>query len=129
MRRERRRRGTTEAGRGWHRSYRSVTDKRKPKLMTTSGEESQDWKDTIADWVGARWQWLIGAVLLLFAFNNLAGLVVGITGLIAFANSIVGRVLRARRVVQQVQQIVTNPDDSREEAAPKRPTAPPDHHP
>ncbi|MEE2905751.1 MAG: hypothetical protein VX801_05070 [Gemmatimonadota bacterium] len=129
MRRGRRHRGTTEAGRGWCRSYRSALDEREPKLITTSGEESQDWKETIADWVGARWQWLIGAVLLLFAFNNLAGLVVGITGLIAFANSIVGRVLRARRVVQQVQQIVTNPDDSREEAGPKRPTARPDHRP
>ena len=108
---------------------RQDADEPEPKLMTTSGEESQDWKETIADWVGARWQWLVGAVLLLFAFNNLAGLVVGITGLIAFANSIVGRVLRARRVVQQVQQIVIDPDDSREEAGPKRPTSRPDHRP
>jgi hypothetical protein len=65
-----------------------------------------NWKETLVDWVGARWRWLIVAVVLLFAFNNLVGLVVGITGLIAFANSVVGRVLRARRVVQQVQQIV-----------------------
>jgi len=98
-------------------------------IMTISGEESQDWKETLADWVGARWRWLIVAVVLLFAFNNLAGLVVGITGLIAFANSVAGRVLRARRVVQQVQQIVTNPDDLREEAEPKRPVARPDHRP
>jgi len=97
--------------------------------MTISGEESQDWKGTLVDWVGARWRWLIVAVVLLFAFNNLVGLVVGITGLIAFANSVVGRVLRARNVVQQVQQIVTNPDDRREEAGPKRPVSRPDHRP
>ncbi len=97
--------------------------------MTISGEESQDWKETLVDWVGARWRWLIVAVVLLFAFNNLVGLVVGITGLIAFANSVVGRVLRARNVVQQVQQIVTNPDDLREEAGPKRPVSRPDHRP
>ena len=102
---------------------------REPKIMTISGEESQDWKETLVDWVGARWRWLIVAVVLLFAFNNLVGLVVGITGLIAFANSVVGRVLRARRVVQQVQQIVTNPDDLREEAGPKRPVSRPDHRP
>jgi hypothetical protein len=100
-----------------------------PQIMTISGEASRDWKETLVDWVGARWRWLIVAVLLLFAFNNLVGLVVGITGLIAFANSVVGRVLKARRVVQQVQQIVTNPDGLREEAEPKRPIARPDHRP
>ena len=94
--------------------------------MTISGEESRDWKGKLGDWIGARWRWLIVAVLLLFAFNNLAGLVVGITGLIAFANRIAGRVLSARRVVQQVQQIVTNPGDLREEVGPKRHIAPPD---
>ncbi len=72
---------------------------------------------------------MIVAVVLLFAFNNLAGLVVGITGLIAFANRVVGRVLRARRVVQQVQQIVTNPDDLREEVGPQPRIAPPDQRP
>jgi hypothetical protein len=79
------------------------------------------------DWVEARWRWLIVAVLLLFALNNLVGLVVGSMGLIAFVNGIVGRVLRARRVVQQVQQIVTSPDDPREEVGPKRLINPPDH--
>jgi hypothetical protein len=53
---------------------------------------------------------LILAVLLLFAFNNLAGLAVGIMGLMAFANRVAGRVLAARRVVQQVQEIVADPD-------------------
>ena len=84
--------------------------------MTSSGEGSRDWTDALTDWVGARWRWLVVAALLLFAFNNLAGLVVGITGLIAFANRVAGRVLKARRVVQQVQQIVTDPDDAGEEA-------------
>ena len=97
--------------------------------MTTSGEESRDWKEILMDWVGARWRWLIVAVVLLFAFNNLVGSIVGIMGLIAFVNRVVGRVLRARRVVQQVQQIVTNPDDLREEVGPKRHIAPPDHRP
>jgi len=36
-------------------------------------------------------------------------------GLIAFANRIAGRLLGARRVVQQVQQIVGDPDDRGEE--------------
>ena len=75
-----------------------------------SGEGSRDWKTTLADRLEARWRWLILAVLLLFAFNNLAGLVVGFMGLIAFANRVAGRVLAARRVVQQVQEIVTDPD-------------------
>ena len=97
--------------------------------MTISGEESRDWKEILMDWVGARWRWLIVAVVLLFAFNTLVGSIVGIMGLIAFVNRVVGRVLRARRVVQQVQQIVTNPDDLREEVGPKRHIAPPDHRP
>ena len=86
-----------------------------PKTMTISGEESRDWKESLVDWVEARWRWLIVAVLLLFAFNNLVGLVVGSLGLIAFANRITGRVLSARRVVRQVQQIVSDPDDRGED--------------
>ena len=97
--------------------------------MTISGEESRDWKEILVDWVEARWRWLIVAVVLLFAFNNLVGSVVGIMGLIAFVNRVVGRALRARKVIQQVQQIVTNPDDLREEVEPKRHIAQPDHHP
>ena len=97
--------------------------------MTTSGEESRDWKAILVEWVEARWRWLIVAVVLLFALNNFVGLVVGAMGLIAFANRVVGRLLRARRVVQQVQQIVTNPNDPREEVGPKRHIADPDHHP
>ena len=81
------------------------------------------------DWVAARWRWLIVAVVLLFAFNNFVGFVVGGMGLMAFVNGVVGRVLRARRVVQQVQQIVTNPDDLREEVRAKGHIEPPDHRP
>ena len=67
--------------------------------MTISGEESRDWKEILVDWVEARWRWLIVAVVLLFAFNNLVGSVVGIMGLIAFVNRVVGRALRARKVI------------------------------
>ena len=97
--------------------------------MTTSGAESRDWKETLANWVAARWRWLVVAVLLLFALNNLVGLVVGFLGLITFANRIAGRVLSARRVVQQVQQIVSDPDDHRDEVGPERQIAPPHHRP
>jgi hypothetical protein len=102
-------------------------DGRETKIMIISDEESQDWKETLLDWVGARWRWLIAAVVVLFVLNNVVGVVVGITGVIAFGNSVAGRVLRARRVVQQVQQLVTNPDDFGEEAGPKRPVARPDY--
>ena len=97
--------------------------------MTISGQDARDWKGKLGDWIGARWRWLIVAVLLLFAFNNLVGLVVGSLGLIAFANRIAGRLVSARRVVQQVQQIVTNPDGLREEVGPEGHIAPPDHCP
>jgi len=86
--------------------------------MTISGEESRDWKEIAADWAAGRWRWWIAAVLLLFVLNNFVGSVVGIMGFIALGNRVVGRVLRAKRVVQQVQQIVTNPEDPREEAGP-----------
>ncbi len=79
--------------------------------MTISGEESRDWMEILVDWVEARWRWLIVAVLLLFAFNNLVGLVVGSLGLIAFANRFAGRVLSAQKVAQQVQEIVSDRED------------------
>ncbi len=78
------------------------------------------------DWLEGRWRWLLLAVVLIFGFNNLAGLVAGSLGLIAFANRIAGRVLSARRVVEQVQQIVGNTDDVRVE---ERHIPPPDHQP
>ncbi|MCH7857455.1 MAG: hypothetical protein IIB37_11945 [Gemmatimonadetes bacterium] len=83
--------------------------------MTISGQDARDSKAKLGDRIGARWRWLIVAVLLLFVFNNLVGLVVGSLGLIAFANRIAGRVLSARRVVQQVQQIMSDPDDPGED--------------
>ena len=84
-----------------------------PETMAVSSEESPDWNEALMGWVGARWRWIVVAVALIFAFNNLVGFVVGFMGLIAFANGVLGRVLRARRMLQQVQQIVTNPDDLR----------------
>ena len=94
---------------------RGLSSGSEPKTMTISGQDARDWKGKLGHWIGARWRWLIVAALLLFAFNNLVGLVVGSLGLIAFANRIAGRVLSARRVVQQVQQIVSDPDDRGEE--------------
>jgi hypothetical protein len=93
--------------------------------MTISGEESRDWGEILMDWVAAQWRWLLAAAVVLFALNNFVGFVVGGIGLMAFLNGLIGRVLRARRVVQQIQQIVTDPDDVREEAGPKRHIDPP----
>ena len=84
---------------------------RSPTIMTIPSTESRDWQDTAMDWVAARWRWLVAAVVLLFALNNFLGFVVGGMGFLAFANRVVGRVLKAQRVVQQVQQIVASPDD------------------
>ena len=90
--------------------------------MTIPGEESrenhEDWPEILTGWVVARWRWLVAGVVLLFALNNLVGSVVGIMGLLALGNRVVGRVLRARRAVQQVQQIVTNVDEARKEVGP-----------
>ena len=83
--------------------------------MTISSQDVRDWKGKLGDWTGARWRWLVVAVLLLFALNNFVGLVVGSLGMLAFANRIAGRVLSARRVLRQVQQIVSDPDDGGEE--------------
>lgn len=79
--------------------------------MTTSGQDTETWEGKLGAWLGARWRWLVVAVVLLFAFNKLVGIAVGSLGLIAVANRVAGRVLGARRVVQQVQQIVSDPDD------------------
>ncbi len=67
--------------------------------------------DWVMDWVAARWRWLLVAAIVLFAINNLVGFVVGAMGLLAFANGLIGRALKARRLVEQVQQIVAEPDD------------------
>jgi len=39
------------------------------------------------------------------------GFVVGAMGLLAFANGVIGRALKPRRLVEQVQQMVAEPDD------------------
>lgn len=107
-------RGTKAAGR----SHPHIQSEPKvgPKTMTISGQSSQDREGRLGAWVRARWQWLIVAVLLLFALNKLVGGVVGAVGLIVFANRLAGRLLAARRVVQQVHQVVSDPDDSGEES-------------
>ena len=83
--------------------------------MTVSGDVSRDWREILGDWVLARWRWLVVVVVLVFALNNLLGLVVGAVGLTALANGVAGRLLKARRVVQQARQIVADPDDLPEE--------------
>ena len=82
--------------------------------MTISDERSRDWKEDLVDWVGSQWRWILVIIVLLFAFNRLAGLAAGLMGLIALVNRVVGRAMKMRKVVEQVQQIVTEPDDSRE---------------
>ncbi len=79
--------------------------------MTSSDDESRDWKESLADWVWARWGWLALGVLVLFALNNFIGLVVGATGLIAFAHRLTGRLLKARQVVDQVRKVVADSGD------------------
>jgi hypothetical protein len=83
--------------------------------MTISGEKSRDWKETLVDWVGSQWRWIVAIIVLLFAFNRIAGLVAGLMGLVALINRVIGRAMKMRTVVEQVQQIVTNSDDLREE--------------
>jgi len=79
--------------------------------MTTPKETRRDWKETLDDRLWAQWRWLIALVVLVFVLNNLVGLMVGALGLIAFANRIAGRALRARRLAQQVRQIIADSPD------------------
>ena len=84
--------------------------------MTISDERPRDWKEDLVDWVGSQWRWILVVIVLLFTFNRLAGLAAGLMGLIALVNRIVGRAMKMRKVVEQVQQIVTEPDDLREKS-------------
>ena len=84
--------------------------------MTISDERPRDWKEDLVDWVGSQWRWILVVIVLLFAFNRLAGLAAGLMGLIALVNRIVSRAMKMRKVVEQVQQIVTEPDDLREKS-------------
>jgi len=79
--------------------------------MTTPKETRRDWKEALDDRLWAQWRWLIALVVLVFVLNNLVGLMVGALGLIAFANRIAGRALRARRLAQHVRQIVADSPD------------------
>jgi hypothetical protein len=78
------------------------------------GEAPRDWKESLADRIWAQWRWLIALVVLAFVLNNLAGLVVGVVGLTAFANRIAGRFLTAKRLVNQARQIIADPPDEQE---------------
>ena len=79
--------------------------------MTVPGETPRDWREALEDRVLARWRWLIVLVVFVFVLNNLAGFLVGIVGVLALANRIAGRVMNARRLAQQVRQIVADPSD------------------
>lgn len=83
--------------------------------MTAPDQESRDLGEKVGAWLGARWQWLVLVTVLLFALNNLVGIIVGAVGLILFANRIAGRLLAAQRVVQEVQQVAGDSDDRGEE--------------
>jgi hypothetical protein len=76
-----------------------------------SNDDPRSWKEALADRVWARWRWLLVAVLVLFALNNMAGFVAGAVGVIALANRAAARVLKARRVVEQVRRVVAEPAD------------------
>lgn len=80
--------------------------------MTTSSDESRDWKEALADRVWAQWRWLVVGIVLLFVLNNLAGVAAGALGLIAFASRVSGQLLKARRMAQEVRRIVTDSKDS-----------------
>ena len=79
--------------------------------MTIPSETPPGWREALEDGLWARWRWLVALVVLVFVLNNLAGLIVGGAGLIAFANRIVGRAIKAGRLAQQVRQIVADPPD------------------
>jgi len=78
--------------------------------MTVSHEHPPDWKETLADRIWARWRLWVVLVVLVFALNSLAGLLAGTIGLIAFANRLAGRALKARRLVQQARRIADSDD-------------------
>jgi len=52
--------------------------------MTDASETPRGWSEALEDGVWARWRLLLVLVVLLFALNSLAGLVVGSLGFIAF---------------------------------------------
>ena len=88
--------------------------------MTIPGDAPRDWKETVGDWLWARWRWLAVAVVLLFALNNLAGMIAGAVGLISFLGRFSGRLLAARRMAEEVRQVVSGPDGQGEDPKRKR---------
>ena len=81
--------------------------------MTATPEPRPDWRDALADRFWARWRLWVVVVVLVFALNSLAGILAGSLGLIAFANRMAGRALRARRMVEEARRIVADSDDLR----------------
>ena len=79
--------------------------------MTVPSETPRDRREALEDRIWARWRWLIVLVVFVFVLNNLAGFLVGIVGVLALANRIAGRLMNARRLAQQVRQIVADPSD------------------
>lgn len=79
--------------------------------MTMPNETPRDRKQALDDGTRARWRWLIALVVLVFVLNNLAGLIIGGLGVIAFANRIAGRAIKAQRLAQQVRRVVSDPSD------------------
>ena len=79
--------------------------------MTKPSETPRDRKETLDDRIWGRWRWLIALVVLVFVLNNLVGLIVGGLGVIAFANRIAGRAIKAQRLAQQARRVVADPSD------------------
>jgi len=80
--------------------------------MSPTADAPPDRKEAFADRVWAQWRWLVAAVILVFVLNNFLGVIAGAAGALAFAGRISGRLLKARRMVEEVQRLVADPDDS-----------------
>lgn len=81
--------------------------------MNAPHEPQPDWQDALADRFWARWRLWLVLIVLVFALNSLAGILAGGLGLIAFANRLASRALKARRLVEQARQIVSDSSDPR----------------
>ena len=79
-------------------------------MEASAHEQRRDWKETLADRIWARWRLWVVLVVLAFAVNSLAGLLAGTIGLVAFANRIAGRALKARRLVEQARRMADSDD-------------------
>lgn len=79
--------------------------------MTGTPETQPDWKEALGDRIWSRWRLWVVIVVVVFALNNLAGLLAGGLGLIAFAHRITGRALMARRLVEQTRRVLSDSDE------------------